>query len=84
MTDADVAIIGAGHNALIAAAYLAQAGKNVAVFERAARAGGAVQTREDIFPGYRIDVGSSAHILIHLTPILQELDLARYGLEYID
>ncbi len=84
MTLADVAIVGAGHNALIAAAYLARAGKKVVVFERAARAGGAVQTREDIFPGYRIDVGSSAHILIHLTPIFQELELARYGLEYID
>ncbi|MBA2571560.1 MAG: NAD(P)/FAD-dependent oxidoreductase [Gemmatimonadetes bacterium] len=84
MTTTDVAIVGAGHNALIAAAYLARAGKKVLVFERAVRAGGAVQTREDIFHGYRIDVGSSAHILIHLTPILQELDLARYGLEYID
>jgi phytoene dehydrogenase-like protein len=80
----DVAIIGAGHNALISAAYLARAGKRVAVFERSARPGGAVQTRDDIFGGYRIDVGSSAHILIHLTPVLQELDLARYGLEYVD
>ncbi|MBA4158119.1 MAG: NAD(P)/FAD-dependent oxidoreductase [Gemmatimonadetes bacterium] len=80
----DVAVVGAGHNALIAAAYLVRAGKRVAVFERAARAGGAVQTRNDIFPGYRIDVGSSAHILIHLTPVLEELELARYGLRYID
>ena len=79
----DVAVVGAGHNALIAAAYLAKAGKRVSVFERAAHAGGAVQTRDDIFPGYRIDVGSSAHILIHLTPILDELELGRYGLEYI-
>jgi phytoene dehydrogenase-like protein len=80
----DVAVVGAGHNALIAAAYLARAGKRVAVFERAARPGGAVQTRDDIVPGCRIDVGSSAHILIHLTPILHELELDRYGLEYID
>ncbi len=80
----DVAIVGAGHNALVAAAYLARAGKRVAVFERAPRPGGAVQTRDDIFPGYRVDVGSSAHILIHLTPVLQELELARYGLEYVD
>jgi phytoene dehydrogenase-like protein len=80
----DVAVVGAGHNALVAAAYLARAGKRVAVFERAARAGGAVQTRDDVFAGYRIDVGSSAHILIHLTPILEELELARYGLHYLD
>ncbi|HEX8453452.1 MAG TPA: NAD(P)/FAD-dependent oxidoreductase [Longimicrobium sp.] len=80
----DVAIVGAGHNALIAAAYLARAGHSVEVFERAARPGGAVQTRDDIFPGCRIDVGSSAHILIHLTPILAELELERYGLRYVD
>jgi phytoene dehydrogenase-like protein len=80
----DVAVVGAGHNALIAAAYLARAGKRVAVFERAPRPGGAVQTRDDVFPGYRVDVGSSAHILIHLTPVLQELELARHGLEYVD
>lgn len=80
----DVAVVGSGHNALIAAAYLARAGRRVAVFERAAHPGGAVQTRDDIFAGYRIDVGSSAHILIHLTPILQELELHRYGLRYID
>jgi phytoene dehydrogenase-like protein len=82
LPDLDVAIVGAGHNALVAAAYLARAGKRVAVFERSAHPGGAVQTRDDIIPGCRIDVGSSAHILIHLTPILQELELARHGLEY--
>ncbi len=80
----DVAVVGSGHNALIAAAYLARAGKRVEVFERSAHLGGAVQTRDDIFPGCRIDTGSSAHILIHLTPILAELGLDRYGLEYID
>jgi phytoene dehydrogenase-like protein len=80
----DVAVVGSGHNALIAAAYLAQAGKRVSVFERSANHGGAVQTRDDILPGHRIDVGSSAHILIHLTPILAELKLERYGLRYID
>lgn len=82
--DVDVAVVGAGHNALIAAAYLAKAGRRVAVFERAARPGGAVQTRDDLIAGCRIDVGSSAHILIHLTPILQELELERYGLRYAD
>jgi phytoene dehydrogenase-like protein len=80
----DVAVVGSGHNALIAAAYLARAGRRVAVFERAAHPGGAVQTRGDVFAGYRIDVGSSAHILIHLTPILEELELERHGLRYLD
>lgn len=79
----DVAIVGAGHNALISAAYLAQAGHRVEVFERRSVAGGAVSTRE-IFPGYRIDLGGSAHILIRSTPIVEELELEQYGLEYID
>ncbi len=81
--DYDVIVIGAGHNALISAAYLAQAGRRVAVFERRSMVGGAVGTTETI-PGYRFDVGGSAHILIRTTPIVEELRLARYGLEYID
>lgn len=37
-----------------------------------------------MIPGYKIDVGSSAHIMIHLTPIVRDLQLERHGLEYID
>ena len=81
--DYDVIIIGAGHNALISAAYLAQAGKNVAVFERRHIVGGAVST-EEIVPGYQFDLGGSAHILIRLTPIIEELKLEHYGLEYLE
>src|SRR5690606_22788058 len=67
----------------ITAAYLAQAGKRVAVFERRAIVGGAVAT-EEVVPGYQFDLGGSAHILIRLTPIVEELGLERYGLEYIE
>jgi phytoene dehydrogenase-like protein len=81
--DYDVVVIGAGHNALIAAAYLARAGRRVAVFERSSRVGGAVSTVEMV-PGYRFDLGGSAHILIRLTPIVAELELERYGLEYLE
>ncbi len=83
MLDFDVTVIGAGHNALITAAYLAQSGYRVGVFERRHIAGGAVAT-EEIVPGYRFDIGGSAHILIRLTPVVQELDLERYGLEYLE
>ncbi|MGF1531189.1 MAG: phytoene desaturase family protein [Puniceicoccaceae bacterium] len=82
--DFDAIIIGSGHNGMICAAYLAQAGQRVAVFERREIVGGAVCTQEDLIPGYKIDVGSSAHIMIHQTPVLKELGLERYGLEYIE
>ncbi len=81
--DADVIVIGAGHNALITAAYAAQAGYKVIVFERRDIVGGAVSTQE-IVPGYRFDLGGSAHILIRLTPIVEELGLEDYGLHYLD
>lgn len=83
MPDYDVAIVGAGHNALVTAAYLAQAGYRVGVFERREIAGGAVSTQE-IVPGYRFDLGGSAHILIRLTPIVEELGLEGHGLEYLE
>ena len=81
--DYDIIVIGAGHNALISAAYLAQAGHRVGVFERRSIVGGAVSTQE-IVPRYKFDLGGSAHILIRLTPILEELSLYNYGLEYIE
>jgi len=81
--DYDVITIGAGHNGLITAAYLAQAGYRVAVFERRDIVGGAVSTKE-LIPGYQIDLGGSAHILIRQTPVVQELELEHYGLTYID
>jgi len=81
--DYDVIIVGAGHNALVTAAYLARAGHKVGVFERRPMVGGAVSTTE-LVPGYRFDLGGSAHILIRLTPVVEELQLERYGLEYLD
>jgi phytoene dehydrogenase-like protein len=53
----DVIIIGAGHNGLTAAAYLARAGKKVLVLERNAVVGGAAVTGE-VGPGYRVSTAS--------------------------
>jgi phytoene dehydrogenase-like protein len=79
----DVVVIGAGHNALVAACYLARDGLDVEVVERRDVVGGAVSTVER-FPGYHMDVGSSAHIMVRHTGIVEELDLAACGLEYQD
>lgn len=81
--DYDLVVVGAGHNALVSAAYVAQAGYRVAVFERRDIVGGAVSTVEHV-PGYRFDLGGSAHILIRLTPVVEELGLDRFGLEYLE
>lgn len=79
----DAIIVGGGHNGLTCAGYLQRAGLRVLVLERQPIVGGAVCT-EELIPGYKIDVGSSAHIMIHLTPVVRDLELERYGLEYID
>ncbi|WP_188585025.1 phytoene desaturase family protein [Gordonia jinhuaensis] len=81
--EVEVAVVGGGHNGLIAAAYLARDGHEVAVFERDSVPGGAVSTVER-FPGYRVDRGSSAHLMIRHTPIIDELELGRFGLRYLD
>ena len=80
MTDQyDALIIGAGHNGLICAAYLAKAGKKVLVLERASQTGGAAKTRE-IKPGFQ--VSACAHILHMLQPkIVSDLKLKAHGLD---
>ncbi|TCN51671.1 phytoene dehydrogenase-like protein [Rhodococcus sp. SMB37] len=79
----DAVVVGSGHNALVSACYLAREGWSVEVLERDTVLGGAVSTVER-FPGYAVDRGSSAHIMIRHSGILEELDLASHGLHYID
>ncbi len=79
----DVVIVGAGHNALVAACYLARAGFDVEVIERDSVVGGAVSTVER-WPGVRVDRGSSIHVMVRHTDLMADLELAKFGLEYDD
>lgn len=73
----DAVVIGGGHNGLVCAAYLARAGRRVAVLERRPRVGGAAVT-EEVWPGYRVSVLS--YVVSLLRPrIVEELQLARFG-----
>ncbi|MGY1623272.1 phytoene desaturase family protein [Geodermatophilus sp. SYSU D00965] len=79
----DAVVVGAGHNGLVAACYLARAGLRVEVVERDEVLGGAVSTVER-WPGVRVDRGSSAHVIVRQSGIVEELDLAAHGLRYVD
>ena len=86
MRDAyDIVAMGAGHNGLVAAAYLAKAGKSVLVLERKGYPGGGVSTRELNTPGYLHDEHSSVHIMIQGNPMLRQDELgliSKHGLNY--
>jgi phytoene dehydrogenase-like protein len=77
MPSHDVVIVGAGHNGLVTAAYLARAGQRVLVLEARDRVGGACTTEEP-WPGYR--VSTAAYVVSLFRPeIVRDLDLHRHG-----
>jgi phytoene dehydrogenase-like protein len=78
----DVIIIGAGHNGLVCATYLAKAGLKVSVLERRAVVGGAAVT-EEFHPGFRNSV--AAYTVSLLQPkVIKDLDLHGHGLRIVE
>src|SRR5665811_2361408 len=84
---ADIVVAGAGHNSLITAAYLAQAGYDCAIVDARPVPGGGATTEEMLVDGMWVDTCSTGHTLIQVNPLirLDELGLVeKYGLSYVD
>ena len=77
----DAVIIGAGHNGLVAACYLARAGRKVLVLERRELVGGCSIT-EEVIPGYRFSRLAYVNSLFR-PEIIRELKLRDYGFEML-
>src|SRR3989449_4194717 len=77
----DVIVIGAGHNGLVTAAYLARAGRRVLVLERRELVGGACVT-EQLWPGFKVSTASYVNSLLR-PEIIRDLELARHGFELL-
>src|SRR4051812_27207391 len=79
---ADAVVVGAGHNGLVAANLLADAGWDVVVLEATGAAGGAVRSAQIAAPGYESDVCSSFHPLGYASRVLSALALDEHGLRW--
>jgi phytoene dehydrogenase-like protein len=77
-------VIGAGHNGLVAANRLAEAGLDVTVLEQAAEPGGGVRSAEATEPGFIHDLCAGFFPQAVASPAFRRLELDRWGVEWID
>ena len=85
MADFDAVIVGAGHNALVCALYLAKAGRRVLVLERAAEIGGALRSAELTLPGFIHDLYATNVGQFAVSPAYRDFapEFAQAGLEFL-
>jgi phytoene dehydrogenase-like protein len=83
--DADVIVVGAGHNGLVAAGYLTRAGLDVTVLEASPTVGGMISSNPVIpgAPGHTINEGGIQASLFRSTTIERDFDLQRYGFKQL-
>ncbi|MFN5600702.1 MAG: phytoene desaturase family protein [Acidimicrobiaceae bacterium] len=81
-SDFDAIVIGAGHNGLVTAAYLAREGLSTLLIEARSEVGGTAAS--DHFAGARVNICNCDHLTFRTTPVAEELNLSRYGLSYIN
>jgi len=84
MATFDGVIVGAGHNSLTLGAYMARAGLKVCVVEAAPHIGGGCSTADAALPGFRCNLHSNFYIAFSGSPLMRDLELARYGFAYIE
>jgi phytoene dehydrogenase-like protein len=81
-SDFDAIVIGAGHNGLVTAAYLARGGMSTLLVEARAEVGGTAASED--FAGATVNICNCDHLTFRTTPVIEELGLRELGLEYID
>jgi len=81
-TDVDAVVIGAGHNGLVTAAYLARAGLSTLLVEARKQVGGTAASEP--FAGATVNICNCDHLTFRTTPVIEELGLVEHGLEYLD
>jgi phytoene dehydrogenase-like protein len=80
--DFDAIVVGAGHNGLVTAAYLARAGMSTLLVEARSEVGGTAASEQ--FAGVTVNICNCDHLTFRTTPVIEELRLADHGLHYLD
>lgn len=82
-TDFDAIVVGSGPNGLAAAITMQQQGKSVLLIEAKNKIGGGLRSEELTLPGFLHDICSAVHPMVSVSPFLNSLPLANYGLDFI-